>query len=127
VSLVARHVEAAGIPTVIIGSAQDIVETAGVPRFVFVDYPLGNPIGKPGDTAEQRRVVSSALTLLTTAVAPRMTWRQDLSWGSHEWRDVFMHVGPDNIDALAEAGRLRREKQAHNKASGEKRRDAKAG
>jgi hypothetical protein len=84
---------------------------------VFVDYPLGNPVGKPFEGAEQRRVVSSALTLLTSAVAPRMTWRQDLSWGTDEWRDVYMHVGPDNLEALAEAGRARREKQATKKTA----------
>ncbi|MEZ5231807.1 MAG: hypothetical protein R2749_03740 [Acidimicrobiales bacterium] len=46
-SLVARHLEANGIPTVIVGSARDIVEQAGVARFLFVDFPLGNPMGKP--------------------------------------------------------------------------------
>lgn len=114
-SLVARHLEEAGIATVIIGSAQDIVETAGVPRFVFVDYPLGNPIGRPNDTAEQRATVEAALELLTSAVAPRMTRRLDLDWGSDEWRAVYMHVGDDNRAELAEAGRLRREKQRARK------------
>ena len=39
-SLVARYLEAHGMPTVIIGSALDIVERCGVPRFLFVDFPL---------------------------------------------------------------------------------------
>ena len=116
-SLVARHLEEAGIPTVIVGSAQDIVETAGVPRFVFVDYPLGNPIGRPGDIAEQRATVQAALELLTSAVAPRMTRRLGLEWGSDGWRSVYMHVGPDNVDELAKLGRQRREKQAARRAA----------
>ena len=115
-SLIARHLEAAGIATVIVGSAQDIVETAGVPRFVFVDYPLGNPIGRPDNAQEQRMTVEAALELLTTAVAPRLTRRLDLDWGSNEWRSVYMHVGPDNAAALAELGRSRREKQAARRA-----------
>ena len=94
-SLVARRLEKAGIATVIVGSAQDIVETAGVPRFVFVDYPLGNPIGRPGEVAEQQATVEAALELVTTAVAPRMTRRLDYDWGSDEWRAVYMHVGDD--------------------------------
>lgn len=116
-SLIARHLEEAGIPTVVIGSAQDIVETAGVPRFVFVDYPLGNPIGQPFDTVEQRSTLDAALELLTNAVGPRMTRRLDHAWGSDEWRSVFMHVGDDNRDELAELGRMRREKQAARKAA----------
>ena len=117
-SLVARHLEEAGIATVIVGSAQDIVETAGVPRFVFVDYPLGNPMGRPGETAEQAAVVDAALELLVGAVGPRMTRRLDLDWGSDTWRANYMHVGPDNIAELAEAGRQRREKQAAKKVGG---------
>src|SRR5204862_8193502 len=35
VSLVARHLEANGLPTVVMGCAKDIVEYCGVPRFVF--------------------------------------------------------------------------------------------
>lgn len=116
-SLVARHLEEAGIATVIVGSAQDIVETAGVPRFVFVDYPLGNPIGRPFDLAEQRTTVEAALELLTHAVGPRMTRRLSLNWGSDDWRRVFMHVGDDNRDELAEKGRRRREKQAARRAA----------
>lgn len=114
-SLVARKLEAHGIATVIVGSAQDIVEVAGVPRLVFVDYPLGNPLGKPGDKAEQRATVQAALAMIVQAFAPRMTQRLGLEWGSDDWRDTFMHVGTDNAAALAEAGRLRREKQAANK------------
>jgi len=117
VSLVARHLEAEGIATVIVGSAQDIVETAGVPRFVFVDYPLGNPCGRPGDTAEQRSTIEAALRLVTAAVAPRMTHRLPLEWGSDEWRSVYMHVGPDNVEQLREAGRRRMAKQAARKGT----------
>jgi len=102
---------------VIIGSAQDIVETAGVPRFVFVDYPLGNPLGKPGDLAQQRSTVEAGLEMLTAAIGPRMTQRLDLEWGSDEWRAIYMHVGDDNRAELAELGRQRREKQAARKAA----------
>ena len=49
VSLVARHLEANGIATVVMGCAKDIVEHAGVPRFLFSDFPLGNSAGRPHD------------------------------------------------------------------------------
>ena len=49
ISLVARHLEANGISTVVMGCAKDIVEHAAVPRFLFSDFPLGNSAGKPHD------------------------------------------------------------------------------
>ena len=112
VSLIARHVEESGIATVIIGSAQDIVETVGVPRFVFVDYPLGNPIGRPNDTDEQLFVVRAALDLAASATGPRTTRRLDLEWPTDGWRANYMHVGPDNAAELAAAGETRRARQA---------------
>ena len=46
VSLAARMLEENGIATVIMGCAKDIAEYAGVPRFLFSDFPLGNAAGR---------------------------------------------------------------------------------
>ena len=62
-SLVARHLEENGIPTVIIGGARDITEHCGVPRFVFTDCPLGSPCGEPFNADMQRNIVGMALDL----------------------------------------------------------------
>jgi D-proline reductase (dithiol) PrdB len=86
VSLVARHLEEHGIPTVVFGCARDIVEHCGVPRFVFTDFPLGNPTGRPFDPECQRHIVGRGLELLESATAPRTTiqspyvWSTDTSW-----------------------------------------------
>ena len=85
-SLVARHLEANGIPTVIMGCAKDIVEYAGVPRFLFSDFPLGNSAGKPFDRASQAATLELALRVLETAPAARTTvqspqrWSDDAAW-----------------------------------------------
>jgi D-proline reductase (dithiol) PrdB len=93
VSLVARHLEANGISTVILGSARDIVEHCGVPRFVFTDFPLGNPCGKPYDVAMQQRIVSMGLDLLESARAPRTTVQTPFMWSDdHSWRDNYMRI-----------------------------------
>jgi len=93
VSLVARHLEAHGIATVILGSARDIVEHCGVPRFVFTDFPLGNPCGKPYDAAMQRAIVGLGLDLLETAVAPRTTVQTPFVWSTDQsWRDDYMRI-----------------------------------
>ncbi len=86
VSLAARHLEAGGIPTVIMGCAKDIVEHCGVPRFVFSDFPLGNSAGRPHDVESQALTLEMALRVLETAPASRTTvqsalrWRDDASW-----------------------------------------------
>ncbi len=93
VSLVARHLEAHGIATVILGSARDIVEHCGVPRFVFTDFPLGNPCGKPYDIAMQRDIVGFGLDLLESARAPRTTVQTPFVWSEEQsWRDDFMRI-----------------------------------
>jgi hypothetical protein len=86
VSLVARHLEANGIPTVIMGCAKDIVEYCGVPRFLFSDFPLGNAAGRPFDAESQALTLELALRVLETAPAARTTvqsplhWRDDPAW-----------------------------------------------
>ena len=88
VSLVARHLEANGIPTVIIGAARDIVEHCGVPRFVFVDFPLGSPCGAPFDVAMQTRIVIAGLDLLERATGPNTTVVMPLAWPQGEaWKE----------------------------------------
>ena len=112
VSLVARRLEEAGITTVVIGSARDIVEEAGVARFLFVDFPLGNPCGKPGDREMQRNIVELALQLAVSAIAPRTTVQAPYRWGHDDWRGAYMAVGDHNREALAAAGEARRAHQA---------------
>lgn len=113
VSLVARQLEARGIATVIIGSAKDIVEYCGVPRFVFTDYPLGNPCGRPYDPDSKRIIMDLALERLRAADAPGVTVQTPLVWNEDDsWKANFLRVGPDNIDALRAAGDARRADQA---------------
>jgi hypothetical protein len=86
VSLVARYLERNGIPTVVMGAAKDIVEHAGVPRFLFSDFPLGNSCGKPHEPDTQRFTLDLALRVLESAPGPRTTvqsplrWRDDGDW-----------------------------------------------
>ena len=87
VSLVARHLEANGIPTVVMGCAKDIVEYCGVPRFLFSDFPLGNSAGRPHDPESQATTLELALRLLESAPGPRTTMRSPLRWSeSADWK-----------------------------------------
>ena len=96
-SLVARHLEENKIPTVVVGSARDVVEECGVARFLFADFPL-------------------ALDLLQSAWQPRTTVQAPFIWSEDEtWRQVFMHVSEEQREAYKKAGEIRRAEQAKAK------------
>ncbi len=118
-SLVARQLEEAGIPTVILGSARDIVEHCGVPRFVFTDFPLGNPCGEPGNRQMQRRIVEIGLELIESARHPRTTVQSPFQWsGGDEWRAEYNKVSPENIERLRELGEQRRAERRQAREEG---------
>ena len=103
-SLTARALEAAGIPTVIMGCAKDIVEYVGVPRFLFSDFPLGNGAGKPHDAQSQRDTLELALRVLETAPAARTTVQSPQVWSENwEWKLDYSNperVSPEEIARL---------------------------
>lgn len=62
--------EARGLATVVIGLVRPHMERSGNPRGLFVPFPLGRPLGEPGDAAFQRRVLLAALRLLEREDGP---------------------------------------------------------
>jgi hypothetical protein len=122
VSLVARHLEEGGISTVIIGSARDVVEHCGVPRFLFTDLPLGNSCGKPWDAEMQRRIVGLALDLLESATAPRTTVQAPFAWSEDpSWKERYARIDPSQVENLRRAGEARRAIQQRLKEEGKAR------
>jgi hypothetical protein len=101
-ALIARHLEANGIPTVVMGCARDIVERAGVPRFLFSDFPLGNAAGRPNDPASQDLTLGLGLDLLEQATAPRTTVRSPLRWRDDAgWKRDYGNVEGLSAEAIA--------------------------
>ena len=102
-SLVARHLEAHGIPTVVLGCAKDIVEHAGVPRFVFSDFPLGNAAGRPHDELSQRFTLELAMRALEFAPGPRTTVQSPLRWSDDpSWKLDFSNIEQLSVVEIAE-------------------------
>ena len=102
VSLVARHLEANGIPTVILGCAKDIVEFVGVPRLLFSDFPLGNPAGRPHDPESQAFTLDLALRVLESAPAPRTTVQSPLRWSADPaWKLDYSNIAQLSPEEIA--------------------------
>jgi hypothetical protein len=106
-SLLARYLEEAGISTVVMGTAKDIVEYCGVPRFLFSDFPLGNAAARPNDPASQNFNFELAMCLLESAPAPRTTVQSPLRWSA----DPAWKLDYSNLNRLPEQeiARLRQE------------------
>jgi hypothetical protein len=106
-TLVARHLEANGVPTVVMGCAKDIIEHAAAPRFLFSDFPLGNSAGKPHDVSSQDQTLELALRLLETTPGPQTTVQSPLRWNADgSWKLDYLNVAQIGE---AELKRLREE------------------
>lgn len=106
-SLLARYLEAAGISTVVMGAAKDIIEYCGVPRLLFSDFPLGNAAAKPNDVSTQDINFELALRLLESAPGARTTTQSPLVWSS----DPAWKLDYSNLEKFSpqEIARLREE------------------
>jgi len=91
VGLIAREVEARGIPSVSLSSARSITQSSGAPRAVFLDFPLGRTAGRAFDRAMQRDIVRRALDLLRDATVPGTLIELDYRWAADDvWKDGVM-------------------------------------
>jgi len=101
-SLAARHLEANGVATVILGCAKDIAEHCGVPRLLFSDFPLGHAAGKPHDRPSQELTLRLALQLLESAAGPRTTMQSPLRWSdSPAWKQDYANPQRATAEELA--------------------------
>ena len=101
-SLAARHLEANGIPTVVMGCAKDIVEYCGVPRFLFSDFPLGNPAGRPHDPQSHAVTLELALRVLEMAPGPRTSVQSPLRWSADPaWKRDFSNIAQLSAEEIA--------------------------
>jgi hypothetical protein len=80
VPVLARLVEAAGIPTVTVTMMPDVAEWLLAPRIVGVEFPYGHSFGPVDDGAAHVRVLATALTVLAGAGASGTRVDVDLEW-----------------------------------------------
>lgn len=68
--LVARAIEAAGVPTVALSNVRGATRRVKPPRSLIVPFPRGETVGPAYAVALQSATVSAALDLLVTAREP---------------------------------------------------------
>lgn len=92
--LIARRVEADGIPTTSLTSALSITRSVDPPRAVFLDYPLGHTAGKAKDPELQREIVAAALAAVHELERPGAVKMLPYHWSrDDEWKRETMLGG----------------------------------
>ena len=102
--LIAREIEAAGVPTVSMTSAWDITAAVAPPRAVYVHHPLGNQFGAPGDRETQRAVTRAVLASGVAIQRPGEIVQLPFRWDDPGWEErayapEHTAVGPDGKPA----------------------------
>ena len=83
-------IENSGIPTLVVGTALDIMRNVRPPRAVFVDHPVGCTFGRPHDRQRNLAVLREALAELPLFVGPGEIRDMGCQWendGSRAWED----------------------------------------
>lgn len=89
--LIAREIEARGIPTLCFSSALSITQAVKPPRAVYLDYPLGHTTGKPEDPDNQRDIMQAALMAFENISSSGEIVPLEFSWQADDsWKDKVM-------------------------------------
>jgi len=90
VGLVARVIEAAGIPTVTLNMVWVYQRIVGMPRVAAIEHPFGRPFGDAGDAETQRAVLRAALGVFSRAREPGHVEHLPFLW-PHPPRETKWH------------------------------------
>ena len=110
--LVARQIEAAGIPTVTLNMIPAYHRLVGMPRVAAIEHPFGRPYGDVGDVDRQRAVMESALAFATSASGPGDVIHLPFRW-HQDPKDTHWHPAePSPIIAFMKERAAKREAKA---------------
>lgn len=85
VGIISRGLERQGIPTITMTGARDISERIRPPRSAFLNYPLGNSVGAPGDAQNQREILMAAMSIAETVEVPGTIVDLPFEWPEAGW------------------------------------------
>ena len=109
-SVLAHVFEAAGIATVVLSSVRPMAEKVAPPRALHCEFPLGRPLGRPGDAAFQHDVLRRAFALLDAPSGPVLVDHPDVIEADDEPAACALppRFDPDLPPAVDEARGLRK-------------------
>lgn len=113
--------EQAGLSTVAIGLVRGQIESSKPPRALYVEFPLGRPLGRPDDVELQTNVLQAAFDLLERNDSPFIVdYPEVIEDGSEEPATCPMppRHDPDLHAAIDEARGLRHAYQRNVDATG---------
>jgi len=105
VGLVARVIEAAGIPTVTLNMIWAYQNIVGMPRIAAIEHPFGRPYGDVDDAATQRAVLEAALSVFETAKEPGEVTHLPFVWPETPKETKWHPAEPSPIIALIQKRR----------------------
>ncbi len=101
--LIAREIEARGIPTLSLTSALSITRAANPPRAAYVDYPLGRTAGKPEQPEQQKALLRAALGAFSRLREPGSVLMLPEIWTEDDaWKDEVMRPGKNRAGEPSE-------------------------
>ena len=98
--LVARKVEAAGIPTVTLNMIGPFQRLIGMPRVAAIEHPFGRPYGDVGDAEGQRAVLLAALRVAESATGAGQVAHLPFRWHQLPAETKWHPAEPSPIIAL---------------------------
>ncbi len=78
--VLARTIEAAGIPTVTVTMMPELASKTRLSRVLGVEFPFGQAFGMIDDLGMQREVAEAAVRMLANATRPETRRDLDIEW-----------------------------------------------
>ncbi len=101
--LIARRIEADGIPTLSMTSAFSITRSVNPPRAAFLDYPLGHTTGKALDPRLQRDIMVASLAAFQELAVPGAVKMLPFRWSDDDdWKREVMEGGDTRTERSAQ-------------------------
>ena len=100
IGLLARVLEREGLTTVTVTGAWDITERVRPPRAGFLNYPLGNSLGRPNEPVEQRAICLEVLRTAESAILPGEIVPLGFTWPEPSWADDIVQQYRDEAETV---------------------------
>ncbi|WP_420623368.1 hypothetical protein [Candidatus Poriferisodalis sp.] len=97
--LIARAIEAEGIPTLSVTSARDITRAVWPPRAAYLDYPLGHTSGRPHEPELNLQILRDAFAAFENLRVPGSMAHLRYRWSeSDRWKDKVFAPSAEAAD-----------------------------